>query len=344
MVEKIKTYLQTLRERFINITREVTMSRETIKTRAEEQTRVIIDNAFNAIITTDHRGVVETWNPRAEVLFGRPREEAAGEVIYDIIVPPQQHEDCRKRIKDFIDNGKQAVSRDQLGITCYNSAGHEFPAELSVSQAGTGNKRMFIFIIRDITGRIKAERRINKLFETVTKAKTEWEMTFDSVNDMVLLVDKELNIIRCNRSFAEFVKRSSEELAGRKCRESVLCGPEWQDIINCGKIETPMKKTEVKTEDGRWLYVSHLPVFDEEGEYIYTIIMASDITELKNTQHKVMESRLELKERISELENFYEMAVNRELKMIALKKEIAKLKAEAQNNGDERVLEGDRNE
>jgi PAS domain S-box-containing protein len=336
--------LHILKERFIDMTKEVAMSREIIKKQAEEQTRVIVDNAFSAIITTDDKGVVKTWNPRAEVLFGRPREEAAGQVIFDIIVPPQQHDDCRKRIKDIVDNGNQPVSRDQLGITCYNNAGHEFPAELSVSQAGGWNKRIFIFIIRDITERVKAETRINKLFETVTKAKTEWEMTFNSVNDMVVLVDRDLNIIRCNRSFAEFAKRLSEDLIGEKCSDSLFCSQGWLDIINREKIDVPLKKTEVETEDGRWLYVSRLPVFDEEGEYIYTIIMAADISELKNIQQTVMESRLELKERISELENFYEMAVNRELKMIALKKEIAKLKIEAQNNGNDRVVKGDRNE
>ncbi len=93
-----------------------------------------------------------------------------------------------------------------------------------------------------------------------------------------------------------------------------------------------MEKTEIRTETGHWLYVSHLPVLDEKGEYLYTIITATDITELKNTQQTLMESKKELKERVDELENFYEMAMNRELKMIELKKEVSKLKTEIEKS------------
>ncbi|MEN8262981.1 MAG: hypothetical protein ABFR82_05920 [Nitrospirota bacterium] len=43
----------------------------------------------------------------------------------------------------------------------------------------------------------------------------------------------------------------------------------------------------------------------------------------------------EIRERIVELEEFYEMSVGRELRMKELKKEIKKLKVESDNNSDD---------
>jgi len=48
----------------------------------------------------------------------------------------------------------------------------------------------------------------------------------------------------------------------------------------------------------------------------------------------LIESKTELKDRVGELEKFYDLAVNRELKMITLKKEIAKLKTENEKSSE----------
>ncbi|HDH34251.1 MAG TPA: hypothetical protein ENG88_02215 [Nitrospirae bacterium] len=47
-----------------------------------------------------------------------------------------------------------------------------------------------------------------------------------------------------------------------------------------------------------------------------------------------MESKEELNERVDELESFYDMAVNRELKMINLKKEVQKLESKNGNGNN----------
>lgn len=151
-----------------------------------------------------------------------------------------------------------------------------------------------------------------------------------------MLVDKELNIIRCNKSFADFAKKSADEILGSKCHGYLLCGQTWLNIKDRYQAK---ERAEIKTDDGSWLYVSYLPVFDEKGEFLYTIITATDITELKNIQQTLSESRAELKQRVEDLENFYDMAINRELKMKELKKEIADLKAD--NNSPGRTVKLD---
>jgi PAS domain S-box-containing protein len=192
-----------------------------------------------------------------------------------------------------------------------------------------GNIAGLVHVVRDISKRKEAEEQINKLLQDVTKAKIEWEKTFDNAMELIILVDKECNIIRCNKSFAEFMGVSIHEVLGRKCYEVLPCCSEAIEYCK-EKIqaEEQAEWVEVKTERGHWLYVSHRPVFDERGEFLHSVIIATDITALKNAQDTLSKSEEELKKRVEELEKFYEMAVGRELRMKEIKKEIKRLEAE----------------
>lgn len=144
-----------------------------------------------------------------------------------------------------------------------------------------------------------------------------------------MIVDGNLEIVRCNKSFAKFAGMSIREIAGRKCYEFFSCNHKQIGLckvyMQTGEI---LPKTEIETKDGRWFYVSHCPVTDGKGKPRFSVVVATDITDIKNTQKKLMEYQEELKKRVKELEDFYNMAVTRELKMIELKKVIEELKAE----------------
>jgi len=170
-----------------------------------------------------------------------------------------------------------------------------------------------IHIVRDITERKKIENEIRK-------AKAEWEMTFDNANELILLVDKDFKISRVNKSFAQFVKKQARELIGKKCSDFFPC-----DAIQGDETKT-ISNVEIQTNSGHWLYLSSYSIFDEKGEFLHRVIIATDITDLKRTQQRLMKSEEELKNRVEELENFYEMAIGRELKMKELKNEITRLK------------------
>jgi PAS domain S-box-containing protein len=179
----------------------------------------------------------------------------------------------------------------------------------------------------DITDRKKTVEQIKHLLDVVTKAKKEWEMTFDNVTELVMIVDGNLEIVRCNNSFAKFAGMSIREIAGRKCYEFFSCNHKQIGLCKVYmQTEEILPRTETKTKEGRWFYVSHCPVTDEKGKFHFSVVVATDITDIKNTQQKLMEYQEELKKRVKELEEFYNMAVTRELKMIELKEEIESLK------------------
>ncbi len=181
-----------------------------------------------------------------------------------------------------------------------------------------------IHITRDISLRREIEDEHSKLLIGITKAKMEWEMTFDSVNEHIVLIDNELKISRCNKSFCNFVGVPVDDITGRSCHEFFSCPPER--VEECRKrisrSEELQGKMEIRTESGRWLYVSHRPIRDERGSHIRTVITSTDVTEMKNAQDQIKDSENELQHKVQDLEKFYDMAVGREVRMKELKKEI----------------------
>lgn len=155
--------LQILNERFQSLTEEVVRARETIKKQAEEQTRLIVNNAFDAIITMNENGEIMTWNPQSEFIFGWKRDEVVGRKVSDIIIPPQYKKAHEKRLSHFIETGEGAIFNMQIQISAVHREGHEFPVELTIAPARAGDKYIFIAIIRDITERKKAEEKLQNL-------------------------------------------------------------------------------------------------------------------------------------------------------------------------------------
>jgi transcriptional regulator with PAS, ATPase and Fis domain len=150
-------------------------------------------------------------------------------------------------------------------------------------------------------------------------------MTFDHASEFITLVDRKGKILRCNKSFANFANRQIKELKNIPYTDFI---PIRLEQLTPDK---QIKKIEVKTDKGRWLYLSYCPIVDKNNEFMKAIIVGSDITSLKNTGEKLLESERELKERLEELEKFYEMAVGRELRMKQIKDENKKLRFQLVN-------------
>jgi nitrogen fixation/metabolism regulation signal transduction histidine kinase len=184
-----------------------------------------------------------------------------------------------------------------------------------------------IHITRDISDRKKIEEKHNKLMDEVTRAKIEWELTFDSVVENIILIDRGLKITRCNKSFSKYVKKPVSELIGQNLE---VYFPSIMDHVSkspAGPDESDglILKKEIMTESGEWLYVTYQPIVDDNEQSLHSILITTDISDMKLTQKKLAKSEEELKKKVDDLEKFYDMAVGREIRMKELKDEIKRL-------------------
>ena len=139
----------------------------------EERTRLMLDEALDAVVTMDSDGVTTGWNTQAEVIFGWSREDAVGRRMSEIIIPAQHREAHERGLRHFLETGEGVVLNRRTEITALGRDGREFPIELSVTPLKLGQTWTFAGFIRDITERKRAEKALEKAFEEIKTLKDQ---------------------------------------------------------------------------------------------------------------------------------------------------------------------------
>ncbi|MFN3396306.1 MAG: PAS domain S-box protein, partial [Thermodesulfovibrionales bacterium] len=139
---------------------------------------LIADALPDAVISINNKGKITYWNPSSERLFGYAAEEAIGQDLYKLIIPERFHEDYRKGIKEFRSTGKGSFIGKNLELIALRKGGIEFPVEFSLTSIRINGIWHDVGIVRDITERKEAERRMedtNKLLKMFTENNTRKE-------------------------------------------------------------------------------------------------------------------------------------------------------------------------
>jgi PAS domain S-box-containing protein len=159
-----------------------------------------------------------------------------------------------------------------------------------------------------------------KLFSSISKAKSEWETTFDTVTDLITIRDRDYRVLRANRAAYKRWGVEPDKMIGKRCYEILhhLSSP----CQKCYVTETLKTGRPVSGEresqylNGFFRYYTY-PVHDESGDLIAVVDLAREITEEKrleeekevvNQVNKLLASSLDVREVIK--------AVHAELKRI----------------------------
>jgi PAS domain S-box-containing protein len=148
----------------------------------------------------------------------------------------------------------------------------------------------------DITERKQME-------DEVQRAKQEWERTFDSVPDLIAILDPQHRIIRANRQMARRMALEPEECVGLLCYECVHNLPAAPEL--CPHQRTLRDGREHIAEVyeqrlGGHFLVSTTPLCDEHGAITGTVHVARDITERKQMEEELRKSHNELETHVQE--------------------------------------------
>ncbi|MBM4141087.1 MAG: PAS domain S-box protein [Nitrospira sp.] len=130
-----------------------------------------------------------------------------------------------------------------------------------------------------------------KLFEQVALAEQEIENIFESMSDMVYFNSKDYVIKKINRAVSEKLGKPAEKIVGKKCYE-VLHGTN-EPRPECPHYKTMMTERAYVEEFeepflGCTFINSSSPIFNSSGEFIGTVHVARDITEIKKLQEKLV--------------------------------------------------------
>ena len=136
----------------------------------EEQMRVILDSALDAVVTIDRQGRVLSWNTQAEKIFGWTEAEAVGKTLTETIIPPQFREAHERGMRRYFETGFGPVLRRRMEMTALHRDGREFPVELAIAAVVVGDQVYFSAFIQDISERKRAEERLRLVVDAAPNA------------------------------------------------------------------------------------------------------------------------------------------------------------------------------
>lgn len=130
----------------------------------QEKLESILANAVDAIITINHRGIVESVNPATQTLFGFSAEEIVGNNI-DMLMPQPDRDKHDGYLRNYFETGIKKIIGIGREVVGQRKNGSTFPMHLAVSEIQFEGKTLFTGICRDISDVKVAEQQLSEANE-----------------------------------------------------------------------------------------------------------------------------------------------------------------------------------
>jgi PAS domain S-box-containing protein len=130
----------------------------------EERLRAILKTAVEGIITIDECGLIESFNPASEKIFGYKAREVVGKNV-SILMPSPHREQHDAYIGSYLRTGRARIIGIGREVSGRRKDGTIFPMDLSVSEVKLADRRLFTGFVRDITDRKRLEKQTLEISE-----------------------------------------------------------------------------------------------------------------------------------------------------------------------------------
>src|SRR5579862_310106 len=125
--------------------------------------QIILDHIKDVVLALDEDGVIRTFNPTGERVFGYVEAEVIGQRI-DLLLPKLANgetipEALQRYAASTGDTGLDLRARE---LWARRKDGETFPAEIAVSKAPLSRREMFVLCLRDVTERRESEQAVRE--------------------------------------------------------------------------------------------------------------------------------------------------------------------------------------
>ena len=304
------------------IARDVTQERQALE--EAQRSAAIVEYSQYALIGKSLDGIITSWNPAAERMFGWSPEEIIGKPGTALAPENRVNE-----IRDIMARVSAGVPVDHLETVRTRKDGTMFPVSLTIST------------ILDADGEVVG-------VAASMRDQTDQKRTFESARSMIeasldslVSISPEGKISDANETTVKLTGVPRDELIGTSFSD-YFTDPRkaeaiYQRVFTEGMVrDYPLT---LRRRDGHETVTQVLynaSVYrDANGNVIGAFAAARDVTEQRQAQEKAAEQQADALGRLAELERFQRLTVGRELKMIELKKELEYLRKNRPTSGGE---------
>jgi PAS domain S-box-containing protein len=171
---------------------DVTAREEAERARAasEARGRAVLETAVDAILTIDGRGLVLSFNPAAERIFGYRADEVIGRNV-TMLMPEPYRSEHDGYLERYHRTGERRIIGIGREVTALRKDGSTFPADLSVGEADVGGK-LYTGILRDISDRKEADADREQILVAERIARAEADREARLKDELLAAVSHEL--------------------------------------------------------------------------------------------------------------------------------------------------------
>ena len=273
-------------------------SKELIRRKVDEKTRelkesesknkAILFNTVDAILTIDDKGIIQSFNPAAELMFGYDITEVISQNVNMLMPEPykSQHDDY---IDSFIHTGEAKFIGTTRELKAVRADGSVFPIELSVSEVELQNGKLFSGIIRDVTQQKEDEAALKEAMQFQDLIK-------NSIPDYMFVKDSEFRIVQANDAFLKlYPEEKRDKIIGSTTVEN-FSAEDAEKFLMYDRVTQHEGFSEVEETitfaDGaiRTLLTKKVR-FEDAKKDVFILGISRDITDLKKTSEEREEMR-----------------------------------------------------
>ena len=283
-----------------------TLQQATAITREKEsRLHAIVEHAGDAIVTIDDKGLVETFNPAAQRIFGYRPDEIVGRPIVNLVA---------RHYRANVAEGVQTMGRDGLEsggpinrqVFAERRSGKRFPANLVVSEMRVGERRAFTGLVRDISERRRTADEARRLNRQLAETLSLQEAILDSTDYAIFSVNTSGQVTMFNDGAQRMLGYSADEMrtqaqlavlhdAAELSARAAALSQELGREVKVGPELFIARAREGKRDEAQWTYIrkdgTRLPVmlsisavWDEDHRLSGFVGIAHDLSEQKKVE------------------------------------------------------------
>ena len=289
--------------------------RELDKARAYAQR--LIDDAPDPVFVSDLEGKILQANEAVSQLLGFRQDEVVEQSLSRFISPEETRE-FTAALREVVERG---VTRNAV-LNPRSAAGEVIPTSLNASA------------LRDADGKVIGAIGVLRDMRELDKARAYAQRLIDDAPDPVFVSDLEGKIIQANEAVSgllgfrqdEVVEQSlSRFISPEETREFTAA---LREVVEHGVTRNARLNPRSASGEIIPTTLNASALRDSDGKVIGAIGILRDMRAYEEVVRDLERSKTDLQEKILDLEKFEEVVVGRELKMIALEKELEGLQRE----------------
>ncbi len=252
---------------------------------SEERFKRLAAAAFEGVAVTDG-GVFIDGNDQLADMLGGPLTELLGRPVQDFVAP-EDLELVRSRMASGVEGPYLHLAR--------RSDGSSFPVEVRARSLPYRGRTVRVTALRDVSARVQAEERQQRLEAELRQAAREWGQTFDAIDLGIVLADAQARVIRMNRGALAVAPSRLGDAPGLAL--SALSEREpWHTLLEVHR-EVGASRNSVVAEarepsTGRDFYLLGSPWYQASGEPPWRVLTFRDVTDFTRMQEELRQARV----------------------------------------------------